>query len=317
MVKIKFFLILIIASLIILIFNNYQFLNASFYTTKTIIKNSTKDINNFKCNVFTNLTNEKYLINGKQYPNFVPLIYNKSIDLKCLRNKKNTNKSKIILLWTKFNGEPLIPIQLGTNKAFDNLKCLVNNCELTNDRSKLNKSDFVLFHLRNKIDYFPPYRKKNQRWIHVIYESPIHCHLCDKYENVFNLSATYTKNSHFTSLYWLNSGIYWEKNLNYLNNNNNNNNNADIHANKTEFAAALMSNCDNGQSKRQNYLNELKTYIALNIFGKCGKPCPINNDCREYISKHYKFFLLFENSICTDYITEKFFLTLRYDIIPG
>jgi hypothetical protein len=40
------------------------------------------------------------------------------------------------------------------------------------------------------------------------------------------------------------------------------------------------------------------------------------NSFYEKIESEYKFYLAFENSICTDYISEKFFYTLRYNIVP-
>jgi len=263
-----------------------------------------------ECRIFTKLKNEKFLINNIQYPKFIPLINDKSIDFKCL-NSKNKKYNKTILFWNKFIGSPLEPIDFSSSNSKNVLeKCPVTNCELTNERLKLNKSDLVLFHLRNNINSFPlnQQRSLNQRWVHVIYESPNHCFYCDKHENVFNLSATYTKDSDFTSLYWLNSGIYWESNLNSTINNN--------ISNKSEllFAASLISNCA-APSSRMDYIKELKNYIDIKIFGRCGIPCPEEN-CHEFISNNYKFFLVFENSICRDYVTEKFFNTLRYNIIP-
>jgi len=279
-----------------------------------------KSVNESNCSVFTNILNEKYKIDNEWYPNFLPSIYNKSLDLKCLNS--TSQKIKTILLWNKFNGIPLVPIDYGIKKPFEKIKCPVTNCELTNNRSRFNYSLFVLFHLRNNIDYFPVgSRPKDQRWIHVIYESTINCHLCDKYKNVFNLTASYRQESDFSSLYWLDSGLYWDLNLNYKISNNNFNYSNDTFSNNTHLIGTLISHCRDPIG-RMSYISELKKYISVDVYGKCGIKCPDGPDkwnsdkCREYISKNYKFFLVFENSFCKGYVTEKFFNALRYDIIP-
>jgi hypothetical protein len=82
------------------------------------------------------------------------------------------------------------------------------------------------------------------------------------------------------------------------------------------MVASLISNC---ARDRLNYIEHLEKYIQVDIYGHCGQPCSQlghDQNCRIEISKKYKFFLAFENSICKDYITEKFFETLRYNIIP-
>jgi len=274
----------------------------------TIFKSNSK-----RCNVFTNIFNEKYKIDYKWYPSFVPSKYNKSIDLACLN--LTSNKVKTILLWNKFNGIPFVHMEFGIRKPFEIFNCPVTNCELTNDRSRFNDSSFVLFHLRNQIDHLPikHLRPINQRWIHVIYESPINCHLCDKYKDVFNLTASYKQESDFTSLYWLDSGFYWALNSKYSQTN-------DFFSNKTKLVGTLISHC-NDPMGRMSYINELKKYIPVDVFGKCGKQCPDgfkwnSNECREFISKQYKFYIVFENSFCKGYVTEKFFNALRYDVIP-
>ena len=38
------------------------------------------------------------------------------------------------------------------------------------------------------------------------------------------------------------------------------------------------------------------------------------SDCMEMVEKNYKFYLSFENSFCTDYITEKFWKILNYKV---
>jgi hypothetical protein len=66
------------------------------------------------------------------------------------------------------------------------------------------------------------------------------------------------------------------------------------------------------------YIEQLNKYAQVDVYGRCGKPCPPNSkyDCKKLISDEYKFYLSFENSICKDYITEKFFNILNYNIIP-
>ena len=256
-----------------------------------------------KCDKFLNTSTQfSVVIDGIKYPKHIPLYENKTINFKCLNSSKNI---KTILMWNKFNGLPHIKYEYGTRKPFELLNCPVTNCELTNDRNKLNKSDLVLFHLRNKIDYFPNRTSANQKFVHVIFESPINCHFCTKYDNIFNSTASYLKKSDYSSIYWTDSGLSWGLNEDF--------NSAKDYLNKSEFSFALISNCIT-KNLRNSYIDELKKYIPVKIFGKCGESCP-NKNCKELLSKKFKFYLAFENSICNDYITEKFFEALKYDFV--
>ena len=81
---------------------------------------------------------------------------------------------------------------------------------------------------------------------------------------------------------------------------------------------AMISNCWYN-SRRLDYINEMKKHMSVDVFGKCGdKECvePTSIDCKRTLSKEYKFYLAFENSLCNDYITEKIFTTLSMDIVP-
>lgn len=54
---------------------------------------------------------------------------------------------------------------------------------------------------------------------------------------------------------------------------------------------------------------ELQKYIPVDIYGACGTlKCAISEKqkCDQMLNTDYKFYLAFENSLCYDYITEKF-----------
>lgn len=251
-------------------------------------------------------------IQGEIYPKLVYLSENQLINFDCL-NK--SNQTKVLSIRTTNFKDGLYGLKTGIIKPFENINCPVTNCEFTNDENKLNKSDLVLFEMNRKISkYIPKRRFTDQRYVFVLYESPIRSTDFKKYRNFFNLTSTYEMDSDFPGFYssW---NFKWEKNESF-------NENYDFSKNKLKFATGLISNC-NDKAKRIEYLNELKKYIPVDIFGKCGEKCPdfysnttIKDDCRRILAKEYKFFLAFENSICKDYITEKFFQILSFDIIP-
>jgi alpha-1,3-fucosyltransferase len=72
-------------------------------------------------------------------------------------------------------------------------------------------------------------------------------------------------------------------------------------------------------SHREDYVTELSRYIDVDIYGACGKrKCNKNNQtsCMKQWERKYMFYLSFENCLCEDYITEKTFRPLNYEIIP-
>ena len=79
----------------------------------------------------------------------------------------------------------------------------------------------------------------------------------------------------------------------------------------------MISDCKTS-SARGPLIDRLRKFVPVDVYGKCGtSTCPPNGaDCRAYIASRYKFFMAFENSLCSEYVTEKFFRTLNYDIVP-
>ena len=89
---------------------------------------------------------------------------------------------------------------------------------------------------------------------------------------------------------------------------------------KPKMVAWVVSNCKT-PSKREKYVSELQKFIPVDVFGKCGeKKCPgkrtNSGECGALLERDYMFYLTFENSKCTDYVTEKFFAILELDIVP-
>ena len=79
----------------------------------------------------------------------------------------------------------------------------------------------------------------------------------------------------------------------------------------------LVSHCKTG-IKREEYVEKLKEFVEIDIYGKCtGNECSKKgNDCFQNLSMNYMFYLAFENSICDEYVTEKFYRSLLFPIVP-
>nr|XP_027206514.1 glycoprotein 3-alpha-L-fucosyltransferase A-like [Penaeus vannamei] len=63
----------------------------------------------------------------------------------------------------------------------------------------------------------------------------------------------------------------------------------------------------------------LQKWLTVDVYGNCGPyRCAQTNwrECHALLNSTYKFYLSFENSLCRDYVTEKFFTTLQLDIVP-
>ena len=82
----------------------------------------------------------------------------------------------------------------------------------------------------------------------------------------------------------------------------------------------MVSNCRT-RSMRHHYVRELRKYIDVDVYGKCGAfKCGDNRgrqfECYNQLQKKYKFYLSFENSECKDYVTEKLANVLPLDLVP-
>ncbi|UJR30850.1 hypothetical protein I4U23_018365 [Adineta vaga] len=226
------------------------------------------------------------------------------------------NQTKLILYYTKFFGN-----NYWYNKNYDevysndfnlnNCPLSVNACRITTDHQYFSQSDASLIHLRESINFKKLNnlsRQPHQRFVFFIKESPVHSPTISSKEHghLFNYTQTYRPDSDITgttlrTLFWLfDYQIYPNYDFQSI-----------IKTKQPKkLLVAIISNCG-GSSNRLKYINELKNYVPIDIYGKCGQTCPHLSDCRQYAYLTYKFYLAFENSLCDEYVTEKFFFALE------
>ncbi|CAC5417657.1 unnamed protein product [Mytilus coruscus] len=176
-------------------------------------------------------------------------------------------------------------------------KCKYTNCKVTTDKKVFTKSDAVIFH-HNEMSTSPN-KLNGQIWIFASLESPYNTYKTfrnDAFKMKFDWTMTYRKDSEVFAPYgFVRKQLYIPK-KNYTS----------IFLNKTRNIAWVVSHCQT-ISKRELYVKELSKYIDVDIYGACGKPCSSTSaeECKKLLSKTYKFYLSFENSLCKDYLTEK------------
>jgi alpha-1,3-fucosyltransferase len=87
---------------------------------------------------------------------------------------------------------------------------------------------------------------------------------------------------------------------------------------KNRAVAWFVSNCET-DSRRELLARNLSRFIPVDIYGKCGDgrhSCQNRAGCDRLLSRHYRFYLSFENSLCPDYVTEKLYRPMAYDTVP-
>ncbi|XP_037784550.1 glycoprotein 3-alpha-L-fucosyltransferase A-like, partial [Penaeus monodon] len=87
--------------------------------------------------------------------------------------------------------------------------------------------------------------------------------------------------------------------------------------NKTKLIAWFVSNC-HSESGRESLARTLQQFVDLDAYGRCGPlECRRSRqiECYAMLERDYKFYLAFENSLCADYVTEKFFSVLQWVLV--
>ena len=266
-------------------------------TMRTLSRNTRKY---FHSNVSTFISDQNYdVLDLLALPNH-------TISQSSLYNVPKINKMFTVLAWTSYWDVSWF----GRDDAHQFDKCVFNNCRLTNSREKLRQADAVMVHTPSIWPSFTfPRRPTKQFWIAVTRESPYTSGGADfrRFNGAFNATATYLTTSEIFFTYG-----YYVKRTSPLTTNV-----WTISVDRPKMAAWFVSHC-RAQSQRDQFAKKLQQYLQVDIYGKCGplKCSKKGGNCYSMLERDYKFYLSFENAICTDYVTEKVWNILTLNIIP-
>ncbi|XP_015588970.1 alpha-(1,3)-fucosyltransferase C-like [Cephus cinctus] len=242
-------------------------------------------------------------------------------------NPNSYSRTRKILYWTKmFQSDNFY---FGDGDIF--AACPVWNCIATNDRTieDVTEFDAIMFH-GPEIDILdlPRKRYSRQRYIFVDLETPIYHPIQNReiYKNFFNWSMTYRRDSSLMRPYGIVRNVrtnevipphipaMWKD----VSKGKISEKSRDIVKSKTRQIAWFVSNCKT-LSRREDYVDVLKQYVDVDVFGSCSNfSCDtrLGAECYKMVERKYYFYLAFENSLCKDYVTEKAFKFLEYDVVP-
>ncbi|KAJ8687799.1 hypothetical protein QAD02_023593 [Eretmocerus hayati] len=205
-----------------------------------------------------------------------------------------------------------------------------NNCFATKNRHLLpiESYDAILLHGNSgelMVDDLPVKRLPHQKYVFVALESPGNWpfnssgsdDIWPRFAGYFNATATYQHDSDVVYSY---ADVLPLESVNDVGQGLDAESVRSILKGKSRMASWYVSHCKTN-GRREKYVTELGKYMPVDKFGRCHEwfvNCPVRDrDCfRDEVEPTYFFYLAFENSLCQDYVTEKFFDALRYYFVP-
>ncbi|XP_027709511.1 alpha-(1,3)-fucosyltransferase 10 isoform X2 [Vombatus ursinus] len=221
----------------------------------------------------------------------------------------------IMLWWSPLTGESG---RLG--------HCGADTCFFTINRSyqhhHLTKA-FLFYGTDFSIDSLPLPRKVHHDWALFHEESPKNNYKLfhEPVITLFNHTATFSRHSHLPLTTQYLEGVDALKSTRYM---------VPLHTKNSlrqrlAPLAYVQSDCD-PPSDRDSYVRELMSHIQVDSYGECLRnrdlppqlknPASMDDDGFYRVLAQYKFILAFENAVCDDYITEKFWRPLKLGVVP-
>ena len=233
---------------------------------------------------------------------------------------KTARKQRILLYTTLFDG-------LLMSEAEEKVSTHCPVCTIIRDRKSIGDADIIIFHAGGKNDLPPPhkmpnYRTPNQKWVVYLHESPVNSQRIPwkKYNGMFNWTMSFFTDADIYEPYGYfvkiprmddkqksrrslkETGVSIQDISNSL-------------KKRQRSVLWIVSNCKSRYSPRNAYVEELQNHIQVDIYGHCTGHICKGSKC-DKLRKLYKFYLAFENSVCEDYITEKYWRTLEDGLVP-
>ena len=176
------------------------------------------------------------------------------------------------------------------------------------DRSRLRTADAVIFHIPTLGPIFRLRKRRGQAWVALSVESDANYpRLRDpQFMSRFDLTMTYRRDADlFTSYIWPGMADRLRA--------------APWSPVKSGFAVYMASSSFN-LSGRNEYVRELMRFMPVDSYGRVLQNRQLTDDTGRETKlatiSRYHFTLAFENSISTDYVTEKFFDPLLIGSVP-
>ncbi|KAM7353150.1 alpha-(1,3)-fucosyltransferase 10 [Cochliomyia hominivorax] len=242
---------------------------------------------------------------------------------------QNRQEKKLQREWQRSNGIPLVIWWTPLMRDYAETRmCDKYFCKFTVNRNEIDNAKAILFYGSDvNFDDFPLPRQPHHLWGLMHEESPRNIAFMsyNDWLQHFNFTSTFSRHSDLPLT------TYYLPNIDNLTTPAYTVPIGEKSRNKDQALVLFMqSDCDT-MSGRDDYVKELMNYISVDSYGACLKnkewPESLHKVQNDYLNKlydpqllkfmaRYKFIIAYENGVCDDYITEKFWRPLIAGSIP-
>ena len=231
------------------------------------------------------------------------------------KEEHKTPRKKLVMislgLYNNKQGEEMRGIPRNYNFTdMDGSTCPISHCQITYDRSMLDKSDAIYFDGRiiHELDIKKMkewrLRSSDQIWLWIMHENPNFTYYnVSHYDQFFNWSVTFRPSSDIYAPYFGITKLKKEDSKPLVGTN--------FAEGKDRKVLVVISHCT---KYRMDMIKKLKQFIDVDLYGACKDVinpelphCHRGTEHCDKLMQRYKFYLAIENFYCEDYVTEKYY----------